>query len=111
MGSLVWTPVLITLLQPQISAQAAVYHQSVVQRPHICVQMCVSILMFFVMVHFSPSYHFILYRKKYTDHIGKKYQVKCRVQRIPRRDKKAFLSNLCKEIEENNGIGKTRELF
>ena len=32
-------------------------------------------------------------------------------QRIARRDKKAFLSNQCKEIEENNGIGKTRDLF
>ena len=32
-------------------------------------------------------------------------------QRIARRDKKAFLSNQCKEIEENNGMGKTRELF
>ena len=32
-------------------------------------------------------------------------------QRISRRDKKAFLSNQCKEIEENNGMGKTRGLF
>ena len=32
-------------------------------------------------------------------------------QRIARRDKKAFLSNQCKEIEENNRIGKTRNLF
>ena len=32
-------------------------------------------------------------------------------QRIPRRDKKAFLSDQCKEIEENNRIGKTRDLF
>ena len=32
-------------------------------------------------------------------------------QRIARRDKKAFLSDLCKEIEENNRIGKTRDLF
>ena len=31
--------------------------------------------------------------------------------RIARRDKKAFLSNQCKEIEENNRIGKTRDLF
>ena len=30
-----------------------------------------------------------------------------RVQRIARRDKKAFLSNQCKEIEENNRMGKT----
>ena len=32
-------------------------------------------------------------------------------QRTARRDKKAFLSNQCKEIEENNRIGKTRDLF
>ena len=32
-------------------------------------------------------------------------------QGIVRRDKKAFLSNLCKEIEENNRMGKTRDLF
>ena len=32
-------------------------------------------------------------------------------QRIARRDKKAFLSNQCKEIEENNRMGKTRDRF
>ena len=32
-------------------------------------------------------------------------------QRIARRDKKAFLSNQCKEIEENDRMGKTRDLF
>ena len=32
-------------------------------------------------------------------------------QRIARRDKKAFLSNQCKEIKENNRMGKTRDLF
>ena len=32
-------------------------------------------------------------------------------QRIARRDKKAFLSDHCKEIEENIRIGKTRDLF
>ena len=32
-------------------------------------------------------------------------------QRIARRDKKAFLSHQCKEIEENDRMGKTRELF
>ena len=31
-------------------------------------------------------------------------------QRIARRDKKAFLSNQCKQIEENNRMGKTRDL-
>ena len=33
------------------------------------------------------------------------------IQRIARRDKKAFLGDQCKEIEENNRMGKTRELF
>ena len=33
------------------------------------------------------------------------------LQRISRRDKKAFLSDQCKEIEENNRMGKTRDLF
>ena len=32
-------------------------------------------------------------------------------QRIARRDKKSFLSYQCKEIEENNRMGKTRDLF
>ena len=32
-------------------------------------------------------------------------------QRIAKREKKAFLSNQCKEIEENNRMGKTRDLF
>ena len=32
-------------------------------------------------------------------------------QRIPRRDKKAFLGDQCKEIEENSRMGKTRDLF
>ena len=32
-------------------------------------------------------------------------------QRITRRDKRAFLSDQCKEIEENNRMGKTRDLF
>ena len=33
------------------------------------------------------------------------------LQRIARRDKKAFFSDQCKEIEENNRMGKTRDLF
>ena len=32
-------------------------------------------------------------------------------QRVARRDKKAFLNDQCKEIEENNRLGKTRDLF
>ena len=37
--------------------------------------------------------------------------VNAEFQRIARRDKKAFLSNQCKEIKENNRRGKTRDLF
>ena len=39
------------------------------------------------------------------------FHLNAEFQRIPRRDKKAFLSNQCKEIEENNRMGKTRDLF
>ena len=42
---------------------------------------------------------------------GKIYPFECRVLKNTRRDKKAFLSDQCKEIEENNRIGKTRYLF
>ena len=38
-------------------------------------------------------------------------QLNAEVQRIARRDKKAFLSDHCKEIEENNRMGKIRDLF
>ena len=37
--------------------------------------------------------------------------LKAEFQRIARRDKKAFLNDQCKEIEENNRMGKTRYLF
>ena len=43
-------------------------------------------------------------KKRYT-HLNVEFQ------RIARRDKKAFLSNQCKEIEENNRKGKTRDLL
>ena len=43
-------------------------------------------------------------RERYT-HLNAEFQ------RIARRDKKAFLRNQCKEIEENNRMGKTRDLF
>ena len=45
---------------------------------------------------------------------GKKERYKhliAEFQRIARRDKKAFLSDQCKEIEDNNRLGKTRDLF
>ena len=43
-------------------------------------------------------------RERYT-------QLNAEFQRIARRDKKAFLNKQCKEIEENNRVGKTRNLF
>ena len=43
-------------------------------------------------------------KKRYT-HLNAEFQ------RIARKDKKAFLSDQCKEIEENNRMGKTRDLF
>ena len=43
-------------------------------------------------------------KKRYT-HLNAEFQ------RIARRDKRAFLSNQCKAIEENNRMGKTRDLF
>ena len=47
---------------------------------------------------------------------GKREKERCthlnaEFQRIAKRDKKAFLSDQCKEIEENNRMGKTRDLF
>ena len=42
---------------------------------------------------------------------GKIYSSNVECQRIARRDKKAILSEQCKEIEENNRRGKTRDLF
>ena len=42
---------------------------------------------------------------------GKIYHLNIEFQRIARRYKKAFLSDQCKEIEENNRMGKSRDLF
>ena len=42
---------------------------------------------------------------------GKYSHLNAEFQRIARRDEKAFLSNQCKEIEEKNRMGKTRDLF
>ena len=42
---------------------------------------------------------------------GKIKACECRVPKIARREKTAFLSDQCKEIEENNRMGKTRDLF
>ena len=50
-------------------------------------------------------------RSKKQRRKGKIFPLNTEFQRIARRDKKAFLSDQCKEIEENNRTGKTRELF
>ena len=42
---------------------------------------------------------------------GRYSHLNAEFQRIARRDKKAFLRDQCKEIEENNRMGKTRDLF
>ena len=42
---------------------------------------------------------------------GKIYPLNAEFQRVARRDKKVFLSEQCKEIEESNRMGKTRDLF
>ena len=42
---------------------------------------------------------------------GRYAHLNAEFQRIARRDTKAFLSSQCKEVEENNRIGKTRDLF
>ena len=42
---------------------------------------------------------------------GRYIHLNAELHRTARRDKKAFLSNQCKEIEENNRMGKTRDLF
>ena len=42
---------------------------------------------------------------------GRYSHLSAEFQRIARRDKKAFLSDQCKEIEENNRMGKTRDCF
>ena len=52
--------------------------------------------------------------KKRSEKKGEKERYKhlnAEFQRIARRGKKASLSDQCKEIEENNGMGKTRDLF
>ena len=54
------------------------------------------------------------YEKKRNERQGEKErytQLNVEFQRIARRNKKAFLSDQCKEIEENNRMGKTRDLF
>ena len=42
---------------------------------------------------------------------GKIFPFECRIPKIAGRDKKAFLSDQCKEIKESNRMGKTRDLL
>ena len=56
----------------------------------------------------------IAVKKKEVKSKGEKERYKhmnTEYQRIARRDKKAFFTDQCKEIEENNRMGKTRDLF
>ena len=56
----------------------------------------------------------IAYKRREVKSKGEKElytHLNTKFQRIARRDKKAFLSNQCKEIEENNRMEKTRDLF
>ena len=50
-------------------------------------------------------------RSKKQRRKGKIHASECRVPKNTMRDKKAFLSDQCKEIEENNRMGETRDLF
>ena len=56
----------------------------------------------------------IAVKRKESKHEGEKQRythLNAEFQNIARRDKKAFLSDQCKVIEENNRMGKTRDLF
>ena len=70
-----------------------------------------------VAIPFSSGPHFVRTHsggKKQSERQrrkGKYTHLNVEFQRITRRDKKAFLSDQCKEIEENNRMGKTRDLF
>ena len=50
-------------------------------------------------------------RSKKQRRKGKIFPLNAEFQRIARRDKKAFLSDQCEEIEQNNRMGETRDLF
>ena len=54
---------------------------------------------------FTFTFHFHALEKERFKHLNAEFQ------RIARRDKKAFLKDQCKEIEENNRMGKMRDLF
>ena len=58
------------------------------------------------------TYHYVKRREAKSKGEKEKYKhLNAEFQRIARRDKKAFFSDQCKEIEEKNRMGKTRDLF
>ena len=62
----------------------------------------------------SGGAHKIAVKRRESKSKGEKERYKhlnAEFQRLARRDKKAFFSDQCKEIEENNRMGKTRDLF
>ena len=61
----------------------------------------------------EEALHIAVKRKEAKGNEEKKIysHVNAEFQRIARRDKKAFLNNQCKEIKENNRMGKTEDLF
>ena len=62
----------------------------------------------------SNQHHPIAVKRREVKSKGEKEkytQLNAEFQRTARRDNKAFLSDQCKEIEENNRMGKTRDLF
>ena len=75
-----------------------------------------------MLLYFHTIEHYSATRNK-EPHLNKRREAKSKgekerykhlnaeFQRLVRRDKKAFLSDQCKEIEENNRMGKTRDLF
>ena len=63
------------------------------------------------MIHFSVMVFEKRREGKGKEEKEKYIHLNAEFQRIARRDKKAFLRDQCKEIEENNRMGKTRDLF
>ena len=65
-----------------------------------------------IQIYHLGAFLIILYREvKSKGEKERHTHLNTEFHRIPRRDKKAFLSDQCKEIEENNRMGKTRDLF
>ena len=63
------------------------------------------------LLHRLPSFNLTWWRSKGKGEQERYKHLNAEFQRTARRDKKALLSDQCKEIEENNRMGKTRDLF